>query len=130
MTELRGILWRKINEMKQKPEQETEETLQEDEAKEEEEFLREEDVRIRKEKTKLYEFYDGLNRMKMKDMGLDIDNNKIRCTICKEWKDYTNEKLLGLIKRNGIDIIWKFTCKECRKRMLKQKVPEEYSPEK
>jgi hypothetical protein len=128
MVELRGILWRKIQEMKQKPKEETEEKMDEEEAKVEEQFIREEEIRLREEKKDLYEFYDSLNRMKMKDMGLDIDKDKIKCTICKKWKDYTKERLLGLIKRNGIDIIWKYTCKDCRKKMTRKRVPEEYLP--
>jgi len=149
MVQLRGILWRKMQGMKKrekkKPEpkfkpredimknkeepKEIEVSMEEEEARDEEEQMREEEERIKEEKIKLYRFYDDLNRLKLKDMGLDINKSKIRCVVCKKWEDYTEERLLGLIKRNGIDIIWKFTCNKCRKTMLKERVPEEYVPE-
>lgn len=151
MVQLRGILWRKMQAMKEvkgkprpkleiklrgdymknreEPKEKIEESMEEGQAREEEELIREEEERIKEGKIKLYRFYDDLNRLKLKDMGLDVNKNKIRCAVCKNWEDYTEEKLLGLIKRNGIDIIWKFTCKKCRKGMLKEKVPEEYAIE-
>ncbi len=157
MVELRGILWRKMQGMKRKNKKEPkkeekkprievkdkeisideeelkkvakEEELSEQEVKEEEELIREEEARIKEEKIKMYRFYDELNKIKLKDMGLDIVNGKIRCVVCKKWKGYTDEILLALIKRNGIDIIWKYMCEKCRKDMVREKVPEEYVPE-
>jgi len=108
---------------------EKEEELTEQEVKEEEKLIREEEEKIKEEKIKMYRFYDELNKMKLKEMGLDIVNGKIRCVVCKQWKGYSEERLLDLIKKNGIDIIWKFMCDKCRKSMVREKVPEEYVPE-
>jgi len=121
---------KKVEELEEKLERvEKEEELSEAEVKEEEELIREEEEKIKEEKIKMYRFYDELNKMKLKEMGLDIVNGKIRCVICKQWKGYTDEILLELVKRNGIDIIWKFMCDKCRKNMVREKVPEEYVPE-
>ena len=139
MVELKGLLWKKIHEKedeKEKPSPEIPKekkkegfTEEEVKVKEEEKLIREEEDRIREEKIKMYRFFDELNKMKLKEMGIDIVEGKIRCVICKKWKGYTDEGLIDLIKRNGIDIIWKYICNQCRKSLLREKVPEEYVPE-
>jgi len=155
MAPLRGILWKKLHSKKPKPKEKKEEkkeepkeeeleeeTKEEEELKEEEEqvikeaemketeeIISEEEQRIREEKIKMYRFRDETNKRKLMDMGIDVENGKILCVVCKKWKGYTDEALIDLIKRNGIDIIWKYICEKCRKDLLREKVPEEYIPE-
>jgi hypothetical protein len=136
---LRGLLWKKLHEKEDKKEnslpemhkdnKKVELTEEERQVKEEEELIREEEEKIKEEKIKMYRFFDEINKMKLKEMGIDIVDGKIRCVICKKWKGYTDEGLLDLIKRNGIDIIWKYMCDQCRKSMIREKIPEEYVPE-
>ena len=154
MAPLRGILWKKLHSKKSEPkekektvekkeetppeeEEKSEEELQEEEEqimkeaemKEEEALIREEEERMREEKIKMYRFRDESNKKKLRDMGLDVKEGKILCVVCKKWKGYTEEALMALVKRNGIDIIWKYICDKCRKDLLREKVPEEYVPE-
>ena len=154
MAQLRGVLWKKLHSKKAEPkekvkeklvdekvtqeeelpegeelEKEEEQIMKEAEMKEEEGLISEEEARIREEKIKMYRFRDESNKKKLKDMGLDVKEGKILCVVCKKWKGYTDEALIDLIKRNGIDIIWKYICDKCRKDLLREKVPEEYIPE-
>jgi len=157
MAPLRGILWKKLHSKKSKPkekdkerekpveeevmpeeelekeekelQEEEEQIMKEAEMKEEEALIREEEERMREEKIKMYRFRDESNKKKLRDMGLDVKEGKILCVVCKKWKGYTEEALMALVKRNGIDIIWKYICDKCRKDLLREKVPEEYVPE-
>jgi len=154
MAQLRGILWKKLHSKKTEPKEkakekpvdekvtqeeelpeegelqkEEEEIMMEAEMKETEDLIREEEERMREEKIKMFRFHDESNKKKLKDMGLDVNEGKILCVVCKKWKGYSDETLIDLIKRNGIDIIWKYICDKCRKDLLREKVPEEYVPE-
>ena len=136
MVQLRGLLWRKLKEMEKKEEKrdkkkevEEAEEIPEEELKEKEELLRKEEERLRKEKIKMLKALDEINKKKLKEMGLDIAKKRIRCILCKKWEAYNDEELLELIKKNDFDVIWKYICKECRKKLKKEEIPEEYSPE-
>jgi len=155
MAQLRGVLWKKLHSKKTEPKEkvkekpvdekitqeegelpeegelqkEEEQIMMEAEMKETEELISEEEERMREEKIKMFRFHDESNKKKLKDMGLDVNEGKILCVVCKKWKGYTDEALIDLIKRNGIDIIWKYICDKCRKDLLREKVPEEYVPE-
>lgn len=137
--ELRGILWRKMHEEKpvieerkkvieehKIPEIKPEEIeLPEDSDSTEElikhqQLIREQEEYIKEEKKKMAKFVDELNTKKLKDMGFDITQNMIRCSNCGKWKTVSKKELTNKMKKHGIDIIWKYVCRECAKSLKKK----------
>ena len=114
--EMRGMLWRKLKSEEVERRMKREEEISEESIEEKERRLKEEEERIKKEKEKFYEYLDELNTKKLKEIGLDIKENKIRCSVCKRWKSIRKDQLLDLIKEHGISIIWKYVCRDCRKK--------------
>jgi len=96
---------------------------------EEDEEIRRQEEMIKQKKMEIFQSYDELNIEKLRSMGYDIGQNTIRCVICREWKNYDTEKLSELIKKNNVDVIWKYVCKECRKSMKKKKISVKYAPQ-
>jgi copper oxidase (laccase) domain-containing protein len=106
-----------------------EEFLTENELIEREKLIKEEEELLKQEKEKLIKTINELNIKKLKDMGLDVVENKIRCSICKDWKPLSKRKFLrrepktiigNMIKKHGVDIIWTYKCKECKKKIKKK----------
>lgn len=136
--ELKGLLWRKLQKGKEgkeveegkheekeeegKKEEEHEkkeeerkvEELDEDKLKERKRHLEEEEKRIKEEKERLREELGRLNIEKLREIGLDIEKNKIRCVNCKKWETLSKDKILDLMKKEGLKIIWSYECKECK----------------
>ena len=159
MVELKGLLWKKLRkgekgEEEPKTEAKKEEVKRQEKPKEEvkpevkpkseeelrkmSEILRGEDEEIRKQeemlkqkKIEIFKSYELLNIDKLRSMGYDMKQNAIRCVICRKWMSYDKEKLSELIKKNDVDIIWKYVCKECRKKTkkIRGKISEKYVPQ-
>ena len=160
MVELKGLLWKKLQKGEkkvEKPKVEEKKEVGKDKPKEEkkevepvikpksEEELRKMDQLLRgkdeeiwkqeqlikQKKLEIFKAYDELNTEKLRSMGYDKKQSIIRCVVCREWKSYDKDKLSDLIKRNDADIIWKYICNECRKKMkLRKRVSVKYDPEK
>jgi hypothetical protein len=116
--ELRGYLWRKIQEKETSiKEIKTIENLpiEESEIVKKEQSIREQEEFLKQEKEKIYKTMDELNTKKLLEMGVDITQDKIRCSICKNWEPTNKKNLASMIKQHGIDIIWKYKCKNCKK---------------
>lgn len=135
--ELRGFLWRKLHEKIPSDEKKTKEKksekevpkiveelpVEERELIEQERLIKEEEEFIKQEKERLFKTMNELNIRKLKEMGLDVVENKVRCSICKDWKPLSKRKfqrkdlkvIVGnMIKKHGIDIIWTYKCNECK----------------
>jgi len=95
------------------------------------EELREQEEMIKQRKIEIFKSLEGLNTEKLRSMGYDINQKAIRCVVCREWKIYEKDKLSDLIKKNDIDIVWKYVCHGCRKNIKKRKrkISEKYAPE-
>ena len=150
MVELKGILWKKLQkteEEKEKPDvvvvkkdmkmnqiKPVEKLKSEEELQKISQLLRDKDEKIRKQeeeikkkKIEIFKSYDELNTEKLKSMGYDKEQNIIRCVVCRQWKSYDKEKLSELIKKNDVDVIWKYVCCECRKNMKKKRISEKFT---
>jgi rubredoxin len=126
----RGFLWRKleakplegvgknekIEEKKPKkeikPETEFEE-IDEKKIKEMSSLIKEEEAFLKEQKKKLGKYLDDMNIQKLKSIGVDVKENKIFCSECKQWKDIPKDQLLKLIEKYGFDIIWEYKCPDC-----------------
>lgn len=95
------------------------------------EELRKQEELIKQRKIEMFRSFEELNTEKLRNMGYDINQKAIRCVICREWKVYEKDKLSDLIKKNDIDILWKYVCHGCRKNMKRRKrrISEKYAPE-
>ncbi len=120
--ELRGYFWRKMHETgdsskETKPIEKRKETqVEENDIVKKEQLIREEEELLKQEKEKLYKTIDELNIKKLLDIGLDTSQNKIRCSNCKNWEPINENNLAEMIKHHGINIIWKYKCKNCKKK--------------
>ena len=95
---------------------------------EDEEIWKQEQA-IKQKKLEIFRAYDELNTEKLRSMGFDKNQSIIRCVVCREWKSFDKDKLSELIKKNDIDIIWKYVCNECRKKLkLRKRVSVKYDP--
>jgi len=128
----RGFLYRKLREEKRIKEAEekieekekkimeerekTLEELDEEKIEEKERLLKEQEELLKEEKEKLRQKIDEMNYDKLKGMGLDIKENLILCSNCKNWKSLTRDRVLKLVDKKGFEIIWKYRCKECKSR--------------
>lgn len=160
MVELKGLLWKKFKKSEgkeekpkeeakpeekkpEKPKEEKEEVKRVEKPKSEEELrkidqlLRGKDEEIwrqeqaiKQKKLEIFKAYDELNTEKLRSMGFDKNQSIIRCVVCRQWKSYDKDKLSELIKKNDFDIIWKYVCNECRKKMKKKRVSVKYDPKK
>jgi hypothetical protein len=114
--ELRGYLWRKLQEKIPPRQIKLENPLPgEMEIVKKEQFINSEETLIKKEKEKIANDIDDLNIRKMLEIGLDMNQGLIRCSNCKSWEPTDKKRLSKMIKKHGIDIIWKYKCKDCRK---------------
>jgi len=161
MVELKGLLWKRLQKSEKKEEKPKEEAKPEgkkhekpkeekevvkpvEKPKSEEELrkiekiitgkdeeLRKQEEMIKQRKIELFRSFEELNTEKLRSMGYDIKQNALRCVICREWKVYEKDKLSDLIKKNNIDILWKYVCHGCRKsiKTRKRRISEKYAPE-
>jgi hypothetical protein len=160
MVELKGLLWKKMHkddeeEDREKPKKEekqkkgkekgeekevkpvvkpkSEEELKkiDHQLREKDEEIRKQELLIKQKKLEIFRSYDSLNIEKLRSMGFDMEQNIIRCVMCRQWIKYNKEKLSELIKKNDVDIIWKYVCTECRKKMKtrRKKISVKYAPE-
>jgi hypothetical protein len=125
----RGLLWRVFRKkLKFRAKGETEkrreklegmestEEPSEEEIKEIAELIKREETFIQEQKRRLEEYVNELNTKKLKEMGLDIKENKILCSECKRWIALSREKTMKLLEKHGFEIIWKYVCPDCRQR--------------
>jgi len=115
ISNLRGILWRRLKSRRPENIQRIEVIEDEEAIKEKERMLREEEERLREEKKKFYEYLNEVNKKRLKEMGYDVEKEKIRCINCKKWKSCPKSELINLIKRYGISILWRYVCENCKK---------------
>ncbi len=117
--DLRGYLWRRIHE-KETPNEEvktTQETpIENSEIIKKKQSLLEEEKRLKQEREEIYKTIDELNVRKLLEIGLDVNQSRIRCSNCIAWESINNKNLSKMIKRHGIDILWKYKCKNCKKK--------------
>jgi len=117
--ELRGYLWRRMHE-KETPSKEIKPTekmpIEESEIIKKERLIREEEERLKQEKEEIYKNIDELNVRKLIEIGLDVKQSKIRCSNCINWEPITKKSLTKIINKYGIDILWKYKCKNCKKK--------------
>jgi len=92
--------------------------LEENELIKKEQMIRETEESLKKEKEQIYKTIEELNVKKLSEMGFDITQNKIRCSNCKNWEIINIKNLTDMIKDHGMDIIWKYKCKDCKKRKM------------
>jgi len=145
ITTFRGLLWRKLEKTETKPlekveqpgkiekkeEQLKEEKIEEkkEEVKPEEikemgekkieemaKVIREEESLLKEQKKELQKYLDETNIKRLKSMGVDMKENKILCSGCKQWKTIPKRKLMKLIQEQGFDIIWEYKCPECQRK--------------
>jgi len=132
ITTFKGFLWRKykkeikiekplekIEEREKKVIYEREKTtegIEKEEIKEKERQLKEQEELIKDEKERLHQQVEEMNTDKLKEMGLDIKENLILCSSCNDWKPLKKERLAKMIGKKGFEIIWKYRCRECKKR--------------
>jgi len=95
-----------------KPEVEIE-GIDEKKIKEMSSLIREEESSLKEQKKKLEKYLDEMNIKKLKSMGVDLKDNKIFCSGCKQWKTLPKGKLTKLIQKHGFDVIWEFKCPDC-----------------
>jgi len=119
--ELRGYLWRKMQEIEMpsketKPVEKKEELPVDDELIKKKQLIKEEEEILKQEKEKLYQNIDDVNIRKLLEIGFDIKQNKIRCSNCINWDPVNNKNLAKMIKKHGIDILWNYKCKNCKKK--------------
>jgi hypothetical protein len=136
ITTFRGILWRKLEKLETRPldefkqpekiiekkEEKPKEKIKpelelkdidEEKVKQMSEQIREEEVFLKEQKKKLGKYLDEINIKKLKSIGVDIRENKIYCTKCKQWKSLSKDQMLKLIQNYGFDIIWEYKCPDC-----------------
>ena len=141
MVELKGLLWKRFQKSEKKEEKKEVKPVEEPKSEEElqkidqllrgrDEELWKQEQAIKQKKLEIFKAYDELNTEKLRSMGYDKKQSIIRCVVCRQWKSYDKDKLSELIKKNDFDIIWKYVCNECRKRMKKKRVSIKYDPEK
>ena len=121
--ELRGYLWRKIHETSEPSKKtepieksKTEIPISDNELIKKEQEIRQEEERIKQEKEQIYRTMDETNTKKLFEMGLDLKEGKIRCSNCIKWEPVNKKNLMNMINKHGIEIIWKYKCKECKKK--------------
>jgi len=97
------------------PEEKKEEVkeMDEEKIKEMSTLIREEETFLKEQRKELQKFLDEMNVKKLKSMGVDIKENKILCSGCKEWKTLPKGKLTKLMEKHGLDIIWEYKCPDC-----------------
>jgi len=120
---LKGLLWRKMHKIEYEPQIKKVEEIKPIEIHEydkmikrvieREHFLIGQEGHIKEELEKIHEFRDQVNKKKLKEIGVDLDQGSIRCSKCYNWKKMTKKDLSDLIAKNDIDILWKYQCKEC-----------------
>lgn len=115
--ELRGYFWRKMHE-KETPSKEVKSMekvpVEEGELIKKEQLIKEEEERIKQEKEQIYKTIEEVNIKKLMEMGLDVSQDKIRCSNCKNWEPIKKKNLGNMVKKYGMDIIWKYKCKNCK----------------
>jgi len=146
ITAFRGLLWRKIEKIEtkpfkkvklpkkvEKPKEKPKEEIKPEEEKEEIELeeleevgegkitemstlIREEETFLREQKEKLQRYLDEMNVKKLKSIGVDVKENKIICSGCKQWIQLRKGGLMKLIERHGFDVIWEYKCPDCKRK--------------
>lgn len=90
--------------------------MDDEKVKEMAKLIREEEGFLKEQKEKLHKYLKETNVKKLKGIGVDVEEGKILCSGCKEWKKIPKGKLTKLIEKHGFDIIWSYKCPECEKK--------------
>ncbi len=106
----------KVEEKKEEKLEEIEGRIDEEKIKKVAELIREEETFLRERRKELQKFLDEMNVKKLKNMGIDMKQNKILCSDCKKWKTLPKGKLTKLIEEHGLDVIWEYRCPDCKGR--------------